>query len=97
MVDTENTNEYISIGLLQDYIELPCDIMYHLVDQELEYAGSVNEFELDIARQEHKDWFFAVSQSKKISSKKLIVIIIIKYRPMLYCYLIIKTRVLVNH
>ena len=60
------------IGIVQNYIELPCDIIYHLVDQELGFGNSINQFDLEIARSEHKDWYFSVSQSDKISSKKLI-------------------------
>lgn len=67
-------DSYPDIEILfgNSYIEMPCDIIYHLLDVELGYSGIVNEVELNESRLEHIGWVFSINQKKEISSKKLI-------------------------
>ena len=54
-----------------DFIENPIDIIYDLVKSELGH-DAINEAEYTEAKLAHVDWKFGFSQTKKISSKKLI-------------------------
>lgn len=60
------------IYLIENYIELPCDIIRHILINEIEFDNEINESELQIAREESNGFYFSISQSKFINSKKLI-------------------------
>jgi len=55
----------------QPYIELPCDIMRHLLINDIGFDGAIKDKELEVARNEHNGFYFSISQSKKINSKKV--------------------------
>ena len=65
-------SNFKNIGQLYHFIEMPCDIIYHLLDEELDYDGVINAEELETARQEHLGWYFSINQTKNINSKKFI-------------------------
>tara|TARA_Y100001963_G_scaffold21484_1_gene27733 strand:- start:1297 stop:4113 length:2817 start_codon:yes stop_codon:yes gene_type:complete len=56
---------------LHPYIECPSDIMRHLLINDIGFNGAIQQDELEIARNEHNGFYFSISQTKKINSKKL--------------------------
>jgi len=53
-------------------IENPADIVKHILEEECKYDGEFNDDEFNAIKELHPDWTFAFTQSKLISSKKLI-------------------------
>ena len=53
-------------------IENPADIVKHILEEECKYDGEFNDDEFNAIKELHPDWNFAFTQSKLISSKKLI-------------------------
>ena len=67
--DEEYIEEYNPSSNL---IVRPSDIIYHLLDTELDYNESVDAVSLRESRNNHFDWEMGFSVSKSIDSKKLI-------------------------
>jgi len=53
-------------------LEKPAEIVQHILEEECKYDGGFNEEEFNAIDELHPDWTFAFTQSKLISSKKLI-------------------------
>ena len=53
-------------------IENPADIVKHILEEECKYDGEFNNKEFNAIKELHPNWNFAFTQSKLISSKKLI-------------------------
>tara|TARA_Y100001963_G_C6781343_1_gene450062 strand:- start:411 stop:3359 length:2949 start_codon:yes stop_codon:yes gene_type:complete len=63
----------VKIKKAQEYIELPCDIMKNLLETDIGFdSDSINQDELELAREESKGYYFSISQTEEINSKKLI-------------------------
>tara|TARA_R100000655_G_scaffold63320_1_gene101784 strand:+ start:978 stop:3758 length:2781 start_codon:yes stop_codon:yes gene_type:complete len=67
---TQNLNN-IKIKIPHSHIELPCDIMRHLLINDIGFNGTIRQDELEIARNEHNGFYFSISQTEKINSKEL--------------------------
>lgn len=65
-IDTDKENILISP------IENPAEIVKHILEEECKYDGEFNDEEFNAIKELHPDWNFAFTQSKLISSKKLI-------------------------
>ena len=62
-----------TIKKAQEYIELPCDIMKNLLETDIGFdSDAINQDELELAREESKGYYFSISQTEEINSKKLI-------------------------
>tara|TARA_A100001201_G_scaffold64285_1_gene60570 strand:+ start:6269 stop:9181 length:2913 start_codon:yes stop_codon:yes gene_type:complete len=65
-------DKVVNIKIVNNFIELPCDIMRHILINEVGFDGEINDDELQIARDESDGYYFSLSQSEFINSKKLI-------------------------
>jgi len=63
----------VGIVLNNNNIELPCDILRHLLINDIGFdVDKIKQNELEIAREESNGYYFSISQTEKINSKKLI-------------------------
>ena len=58
--------------ITKKHIELPCDIIRHILIHEMGYTGGINEEELQVARDNHIGFYHSFSQTDNINSKTLI-------------------------
>ena len=68
--DINYSFENINVNILP--LERPAEIVKHILEEECKYEGEFNDEEFNAIEQLHPDWNFAFTQSKLISSKKLI-------------------------
>ena len=61
----------VFVKIEQPYIELPCDIMRHLLINDIGFNGAIQQDDLEVARNEHNGFYFSISQTEKINSKEL--------------------------
>ena len=63
----------VGIVLNNNNIELPCDILRHLLINDIGFdVDKIKQNELEIAREESNGFYFSISQTEKINSKKFI-------------------------
>ena len=63
----------VKIKKAQEYIELPCDIIKNLLETDIGFNfDTINQDELELAREESKGYYFSISQTEEINSKELI-------------------------